>query len=245
MQKYDFHIGDKLGPYGIQLVNYGYKENGSLDKWHYLFKCPWCGALFVSSIYTVQSGHCTSCGCKQKEQIRALGKSKKYNLVNKKFGKLTVVEDTGKRTKGKNVVWKCLCDCGQYCEVSSHELLTGQTQSCGCMRSHGENKIASILDDLNIEYIREKMFKDCINPLTKKKLRFDFYLPEYNCCIEYDGIQHYKVTGWQSKELLEKTQNRDNVKNKYCFDNGIKLIRIKYLDYNNLTANFLMQRILQ
>lgn len=65
------------------------------------------------------------------------------------------------------------------------------TQSCGCLNSKGEEKITQILLKLNIIFYKEYQFIDCINPKTNTKLRFDFYLPDYNCCIEYDGKQHY------------------------------------------------------
>jgi hypothetical protein len=97
-----------------------------------------------------------------------------------------------------------------------------------CNTSKGELKIQKILEDNNIPYIRQHKFSDCKNI---RKLSFDFYLPNYNICIEYDGIQHFKQTNWRNGILnLKKTQERDEIKNKYCSDNKIKLIRIKYND---------------
>lgn len=64
--------------------------------------------------------------------------------------------------------------------------------SCGCsINSKGEAKIKKILKENNIEYIQEKRFNDCVFN-TKKIARFDFYLPQENCLIEYDGIQHFQ-----------------------------------------------------
>jgi len=61
------------------------------------------------------------------------------------------------------------------------------------------------------------------------KLRFDFYIPDKNICIEYDGIQHYKPTYiFGSAEKKKKTQKRDQIKNLFCEIIGIKLIRIPY-----------------
>ena len=79
----------------------------------------------------------------------------------------------------------------------------------------------------NIKYQTQYVFKDCINLKTKRYLRFDFYLSEYNCCIEYDGIQHFQETDMCS-DTLEERQYRDNLKNQYCKEKGIKLIRIPY-----------------
>ena len=58
---------------------------------------------------------------------------KPKNIINKKFGRLLVKEDTKKR-KYNFVVWKCLCDCGNYKEVLSQNLLQGKTKSCGCLQ---------------------------------------------------------------------------------------------------------------
>ena len=64
---------------------------------------------------------------------------------------------------------------------------------------------------------------------------FDFYLPDYNICIEYDGELHYKsIDFYGGEEELMKQQNRDNIKTQYCKDNNITLIRIPYWDLNNI-----------
>ena len=67
--------------------------------------------------------------------------------------------------------------------------------------------------------------------MDKKHLRYDFYLPKYNTCIEYDGIQHYESSKFYGGDRgLELRKVRDGIKTKYCEDNGIRLIRIKYDD---------------
>lgn len=73
--------------------------------------------------------------------------------------------------------------------------------------------------------------KDSKNVEAKLPLPFDFYLPELNICIEYDGEQHFKENRhFGGKEYLEKTKYHDQIKNEYCKNNNIKLIRIKYCD---------------
>jgi UDP-N-acetylglucosamine 2-epimerase (non-hydrolysing) len=93
--------------------------------------------------------------------------------------------------------------------------------------SKGEKEISRTLNELNVNYIREYMFDDCRG--KEQPLPFDFYLPDYNCCIEYDGEQHflYRETGiFENK--LEKIKEYEIIKNNYCRDNNIKLIRIPY-----------------
>ena len=112
----------------------------------------------------------------------------------------------------------------------------------GVKRSKGEALLRKILTDLSIKFIPEHRFKDCVNPNTGVCLKFDFYLPDYNCCIEYDGEQHYK--GWRKsrevKASLEQVQFRDSLKDKYCEDNHILLIRIPYTDYNKLNSQYIL-----
>ncbi len=111
--------------------------------------------------------------------------------------------------------------------------------------SKGNNLIAKILKQLDINFYTEYIFKDCINPQTNRPLKFDFYLPDYNCCVEYDGEQHFK--GWRKStnvlESLHKIQYRDNIKNNYCENNKIKLVRIPYIDFNKINANYLLNKI--
>lgn len=102
-----------------------------------------------------------------------------------------------------------------------------------------------ILKELNIVYNKEYKFKDCINPKTNKQLRFDFYLPKYNICIEFDGVQHYNENSiFFSQNPLDSFDNRkyrDNIKTQYCRNNHIKLIRIPYYDYDKLNKNYLLK----
>lgn len=77
-------------------------------------------------------------------------------------------------------------------------------------------------------------------------MRFDFYLPDYNCCIEYDGISHYKPNeygSWNTEESVKDTQYRDKVKDDYCSTHNIKMIRIPYWDYDILNKDYLLAKI--
>jgi hypothetical protein len=98
-----------------------------------------------------------------------------------------------------------------------------------CYISKGEIKISKYLDEFKIEYQMEKKFED----LGQK--RFDFYLPNLNICIEYDGIQHFEpVEFFGGKDKFNKLQMSDEMKNQYCKVNNIGLIRIPYWDYDNI-----------
>lgn len=139
----------------------------------------------------------------------------------------------------KNSVTPVRCKCkidGYEWEATVKNLLKG-TGCPKCNTSHGERKIKQVLDENNIEYRVQYCFDGCKN---KRALPFDFYLPEYNVCIEYDGQQHYRpvtfggISEEKSKEHFKDTVKNDNKKNKFCQDNGIKLIRIPYYDFDKI-----------
>lgn len=95
-----------------------------------------------------------------------------------------------------------------------------------CKSSKGELSIKRYLENSNIPFVQNKRFGDCRN---KNPLPFDFYLPDYDICIEYDGEQHFTpIRKWGGQKNFENIQKRDQIKNKYCKDNNIKLIRISY-----------------
>jgi len=95
-----------------------------------------------------------------------------------------------------------------------------------CSESKGERKISILLNEYGIDYEKQKTFEGCKN---KRSLPFDFYLPDYNICIEYDGEQHFKpIPYWRGEEGLIKIKMNDEIKTKYCKDNGIMLFRISY-----------------
>lgn len=97
-----------------------------------------------------------------------------------------------------------------------------------CSSSKGEKIILNFLTSQKIEYVHQKKFKNCKN---KNNLLFDFYLPNYNICIEYNGIQHYKeVEHFGGLESLNMTVNNDNIKKDFCKNNNIKLLIISYED---------------
>lgn len=128
----------------------------------------------------------------------------------------------------KNV--KIICADHGVFEQTPHSHLKG----CGCPVcniSKGEDLIKKFLDNNNLKYIWHHSFDDCKN---KNVLWFDFYLPENNLCIEFDGIQHYKpIEFFHGIEGLKYIQKNDKIKNKYCVKNGINLIRFKYNEVIN------------
>lgn len=106
---------------------------------------------------------------------------------------------------------------------------------CGCPRcnqSKGELAVEKYLNKHKIVFISQKRFKDCKDTNT---LPFDFYIPELNVCIEYDGQQHfYPIEFFGGQEGFELVQKHDKIKDQYCYDNNIDIIRIPYTILKNM-----------
>lgn len=204
------------------------------NKKHYwLCKCD-CGNFTEVLEYNLKKGEVKSCGCLRRRQS-----NHRLDLTNQKFGFLTAKYYDIEKSTPNRTYWVCECECGNIVSVLRENLTSkNRFPSCGCQHiSVGENKIASLLKENNISFVQEKTFDTCINPKTNKKLRFDFYVNN-SYLIEYDGKQHFKEKdGW---EPLEDTQYRDNIKNEWCKENNIPLIRIPYTKLNSLTINDLL-----
>jgi hypothetical protein len=173
-------------------------------------KCPYCSGkrvlLGFNDIWTTNPQLCKE-------------------LVNKEDGyKVT-------RGSGKKIRWKCNhCN---YLWKASPDNRIHQNQDCPkCNKSKGEKEIFKLLSKYNIVTNPQQIFKGCKNI---RNLKFDFYLPDYNICIEYQGEFHYEPHWSQSdKEQLKTSQKRDQIKRDFCLKENIKLIEIPYWDIDNI-----------
>lgn len=101
-----------------------------------------------------------------------------------------------------------------------------------CKQSKGEKRIEKFLIDNKLRFFRQKRLMGCMD---KHHLIFDFYLPDYNMCIEYNGIQHYESVKWfTAGQGLSGVKRRDKIKRNFCEKNGISLLIIKYTDFKKI-----------
>ena len=135
---------------------------------------------------------------------------------------------------------ECKCNiCNHVWNPIVYNLLSGY--GCpNCKSSSSERKVGEILTKFGINYVSQKRFDDCKD---KNTLPFDYYLPDNNIAIEYDGEQHYMPVNWNGQmtdqelmNALQLTQKHDEIKTDYCTRNNIGLIRIPYWEKNNLEA---------
>jgi hypoxanthine phosphoribosyltransferase len=114
-------------------------------------------------------------------------------------------------------------------------------QGTGCpMCTNTSAAVLSIIQDLEkmqIPYITEKTFMGCTGVGQRgitSSLKFDLYLPDRNLCIEYDGPHHFgpfkygSITDDQAQSRFLTQQQNDNIKDRFCEDNNIELIRIPH-----------------
>jgi very-short-patch-repair endonuclease len=98
--------------------------------------------------------------------------------------------------------------------------------------SNAELHIKRYLTNRNLPFLQEVRFEKL------DYLRFDFYLPSLNTCIEFDGIQHFMYVEEFDKgdyTALEKRKFFDKQKTEFCKKNFIRLIRISYNHQNNIS----------
>ncbi len=95
--------------------------------------------------------------------------------------------------------------------------------------SKGEKRIAVYLDSTHVNYVMEKTFDDCLSP-NNRHLRFDFFLPDYNILIEFQGHHHYKPVNKYRKAQIShnKTVRHDKIKRAYTFNSGLWLVEIPH-----------------
>ena len=175
-------------------------------------------------VFTQQAGsHINGIGCSKCANVCKLtnhefiqkaklihGDKYDYSLVNYKNATIKV---------------EIICPKHGNFKQNTHDHLSGKGCSI-CRQSKGEQQITKTLIDNDIEFTPQKRFPECKN---KKTLPFDFYLPKYNLCIEFQGRQHYEpVKAFGGDDGFDRSLKNDKIKELFCLDNNIKLIKIKY-----------------
>lgn len=205
----------------------------------WLCKCD-CGNEVKVPIDRLTGKNTQSCGCLSKEKT-----SERFciDLTGQTFGKLTVIKRDNTKNY-KRVHWLCKCSCGnsELESVDGYYLRSGEKTQCSkCVpKSKGEEQIKNILIKNNISFTQEKSFDDCRFPKTNRLAHFDFYI-DNKYLIEFDGRQHIQNTSkWNNEWNLEYVQEHDQIKNNYCKEHNIPLIRIPYSKINYIKLEDLL-----
>lgn len=190
--------------------------------------------------YNLMSGFgCPLCGRERTEEARRLSRDEIKDRLDNLFPDITFTYYPS--SSKEDTIIKC-DDCGYEWGVNTKNLLYGGC-SCVCPKcniSSGEKSVMNYLDNKEINYISQYRTDECKD---KNVLPFDFYLPGYNMMIEFDGEHHYYPLLRSRKEFIGDTYDNyirtiyhDELKNQYCKNKGILLIRIPYWERNNIDA---------
>lgn len=138
--------------------------------------------------------------------------------------------------KGNHERIKCRCVIHDYTwDVLANHIMRRSTGCPKCGSYSGENKIDDIFQKMGYKLISQKRYNDCRD---KNPLPFDRFCEELNLIIEYDGEWHYMPIPYIDKEKAEKqlaiTQYHDKIKNEYCKNHNINIIRVPYWENNNM-----------
>ena len=215
------------------VLEYSQHKNG---RPYYMCQCS-CGTVKEVEKYNLIYGKSKNCGCVRKQK---LSERLLRDLTGQKFGRLTAIERVSGNSSNNKVRWKCKCDCGNEVIVLSNSLLTDHTKSCGCWTSQTPSMIKKYIEENYSLEVKNEYYvnlKDLNCDL--QFMRFDLFLPKLNIAIEYDGEQHYKPINYsgnvEEAELqFEYTKRNDKIKNQYCLDNNIALLRIPFWEKDNI-----------
>lgn len=178
--------------------------------------------------------HLHSCGCSKCGYLNSSIKQaqnvdefiKKSNLIHYNEYDYSQVHYVNAKTKVK-----IICNKHGAFEQTPTNHLSGKGCSI-CKKSKGELIIRNFLLKKMIKFEQNKTFQNCKNIFL---LSFDFYLPDNNMLIEFDGLQHFKAIDYYGGDMAHQKQKiNDEIKNNFAKENNINLIRIPYMKINNI-----------
>jgi protein-arginine kinase activator protein McsA len=215
--KYDYSLVEyKNNKTKVKIIcpidNHGMFEQSASHHLHRKQGCPKCKLITITEKATIPT----------EEFFERCNKihNNKYDYSLTKFVKL-------------NANVEIICpDHGSFIQRANHHI---RGAGCPlCTMSRGEKSIKHFLERNNIKYEIEYKFDDLVG-MRKRKLKFDFYLKDYNLCIEFQGRQHYEPISHFGGDLgLKTNKERDQVKKDYCISHNINLLEIPYWDFKNI-----------
>lgn len=192
-----------------------YISNGKVEIY-----CKKCDKYFLQYSNNHLKGHgCPYCSHNKKSDNKNFKET--ANIIHNNFYDYSLVNYKNNSTKVD-----IICPVHGVFKQSPEKHILRKHGCPKCNASKAEKQIDILLKNNDIIFITQKKFNDCRNILP---LPFDFYIPDLNICIEFDGQQHFRsFQKFGGIKKLEDTIRNDNIKTEYCLRNNIKLLRIKY-----------------
>ena len=204
-------IRKKLKEYNLELIS-DYKNLAS----PITVKCR-CGKVFTRVVKVVFDGYAKSCGCLKRNLLSIRSSA---ILENKAFGYLTVVKRIGS-DKHRKVIWECKCKCGKICEVTTGQLVSGKTTSCGCYHKETCGRFSGYKE------ISGAYWGSVKDAATRREIEFDlpienawdlFVHQDRKCSlsgVELSFARNYK------KDIVKQTASLDRINSAkgYTIDN--------------------------
>lgn len=196
-------IKNKFGEFVI-LKRY-YKEWNSQKDSH-KYKTYLCKCLNDNYEFELKDSHISQgIGCpKCSKRKPILGFNTLYDLRKDLLEYIVDIEDSKKYTanSGKKILCRCpVCGSQKYVIINNLSKFGFSCSYCSDGISYPNKFLRAFLNQLNIYYIAEKRFDWSDNKV------YDFFLPNYNCIIEVNGLQHYEKTSFGTRTLKEEQEN--------------------------------------
>jgi hypothetical protein len=210
------------------------KENIQNSNTYVKYNCPRHGE-HTAKIYALVLSHgCAECQYEE-NTLKSRHPADYVESVFNNYGVILLNKEEYSKWDLKNL--RAICpECGKEFLTSfgAFTKYCGQScPACSASESRGEREIRHILENSYINFEQEYSFVDCRD---KNPLPFDFYLPDYNVLIEYQGVQHYDVIErFGGLEGFILRQKHDQIKSEYCLLHNITLITIPYWEFHNIT----------
>ena len=198
-------------------------------------QCKDCGSIRTSSLNKIlQYSKCEVCSGYRWNTKTFIERMSEINSDVEILGEF--------KTTADHIKVKCK-KCGRIWQPKAKKLLEGLR--CTCINgSKGELLVESILKKLKINYIHFYTIKD-FKLISQNRIIVDFYIPDYNTFIEYNGKQHYVPIEYFGGEIqFNKQKIRDKELRNYCKENKINLIEIKYNLKEEDVEEIIKQKIL-
>lgn len=204
--------------------------------------CPYHGSFWQRpDLHCIDGKGCPKCGKIQRPLSNRITQAEFLKRAKEVHGNLYDYSKSVYQTNDEKVEIICSKHGSFFQKAGNH---IRNNQGCPkCNFSKGENRVMRYLESKNIRYEYQKKFDDLKTPSKRGWLRFDFFIPNKNTVIEFDGVHHFYPCQFKnhkmSQEDFEYRKKLDNIKDNYANSKGISILRISYKDDVNEKLKYL------